>query len=422
MGQYAIIVDGYHIRAGDRWSFAGAFRSRGVSPVTVLSTPQPIAKYESRWYPDDFEAVHYFDGDYTALEATVRSYDPVCIIPGSEAGVELAGFLADALTPGKGNVAGSALAQRDKGVMVRALERVGVPVLRTISADDPESVARWMAQADLDGRPLVVKPAKAGGADNVYLVGADEDWRPIFSRLLGATNCYGNRNDHVIVQEYADGTEYMVNLYSVGGKHGLVDVCSYIKHNRANRIGIYDAADYLPPDHPDVPMLAEYAMRAAHATGIRNGCTHAEVVLTPDGPRLIELAARPAGSCSMISGSLATGDNQVERTVRHYLDDEFAASFQLVQRVRTTWLCAANAGTVRDAGILRAAQDLPTVRRMSLPANGERIKGTYDASSILGWVIQCASDRADIEADYRRIRELEELWNARQADGEQPGA
>jgi hypothetical protein len=124
----------------------------------------------------------------------------------------------------------------------------------------------------------------------------------------------------------------------------------------------------------------------------------------------------------MISGSLATGDNQVERTVRHYLDDEFAASFQLVQRVRTTWLCAANAGTVRDAGILRAAQDLPTVRRMSLPANGERIKGTYDASSILGWVIQCASDRADIEADYRRIRELEELWNARQADGEQPGA
>lgn len=416
MGQYAIIVDGYHIRDGEDRGFASAFRARGVSPVTVLSTPRPMAKFQSRWYPDDFEAVHYFDGDDDALVEIVRSYDPICIVPGSEAGVELAGFLTDALMPGKGNVPGSALAQRDKGVMVQALERAGVPALRTISADNPESVARWVAHAGLSGKRLVVKPAKAGGTDNVHMVGADEDWRPIFRRLLGATNCYGIRNDSVIVQEYADGTEYMVDLYSVDGKHGLVDVCSYIKHNRANRIGIYDVADYLPPDHPDVPMLAEYTMRAADATGIRNGCTHAEVVLTQDGPRLIELAARPAGSCTMISGSLATGDNQIERTVRHYLDGEFTSSFQLVQKVRTTWLCATNTGTVRDAEILQAAQELPTVRRISVPANGERVKATYDTSSILGWVIQCASSQAEIEADYRVIRELEGRWNDRQPD------
>lgn len=418
MGQYAVIVDGYHIRDGEDRGFASAFRARGVSPVTVLSTPQPVADFQPKWYPDDFETVYYFDGDYDALIEAIGKYNPICVVPGSELGVELAGYLTDTLIPGKGNVPGSALAQRDKGVMVRALEQAGVPVLRTISADDQEAVARWIDQAGLNGKPLVVKPAKAAGTDNVHKVEAGEDWRPVFAQVLGATNCFGARNDQVIVQEYAAGTEYMVDLYSVDGKHGIADVCSYIKHNRGNRLGIYDVADYLPPDDPDVLVLADYTMRAADATGIRNGCTHAEVMLTQDGPRLIEIAARPAGSCSMIAGSLATGDNQIERTVRHYVDGEFTAGFQLVQEVRTTWLCAANTGTVREAGILRAAQELPTVRGMSVPADGDQVKATYDTSSILGWIIQCASSRAEIEADYRLIRQLEDRWNARQSDGD----
>lgn len=45
MDRWAVVVDGYHLRDGDDRGFASAFRARGVRPVTVMSTPEPLAKY-----------------------------------------------------------------------------------------------------------------------------------------------------------------------------------------------------------------------------------------------------------------------------------------------------------------------------------------------------------------------------------------
>lgn len=406
MEKYAVIVDAYHIPYEDSRGFASAFRNRGVTPIVVLSTPTPIEAFRPRWFPDDFAEVHYYKGDFESLVKTVEGYDPICIVPGLETGVELAARLVDTLMPEKGNVPGSALAQRDKGEMVAALARAGVPHLKTIRATDPDDVARWIQASGLEGRPLVLKPPKSGGTDSVYRVPGGDDWRPVFDRLLGGLNHYGVINEAVIVQEYATGDEYIVDLYSVSGNHGLVDVCVYAKHNRGVRLGIYDLADFVSPDKPEVAALFDYTARAADAVGIRNGSTHAEVMLTPDGPRLIELAARYSGSCMMISGQLATGDNQIERTVRHYLDGQFTPGYRLRGPVRTLWLCAQRAGVVRDIETIADAE-LPTARCMSLPPNGRVVPRTVDMSTSLGWIIQAAPEWSAIEADYRRIRRVE---------------
>ena len=418
MQPIAVIVDGYHIRDGENRGFASAFRARGITPVTVMSTPAPLEKFvkKSTWYPDDYEAVHFYDGDFPKLLDLVRGYDPVCVVAGNERGVELTAEIVEALMPSLGNVPGSATAHRDKGEMALALERAGVPGPKTISSDDPALVEKWIESVGLAGRPLIVKPANSAGTDNVHLVRAGEDWRQYFDKVLGLVNGFDLRNDTVIVQEFLEGPEYIVDLYSVDGQHGLVDVCVYSKHDRGARIGIYDVADFLAPDHPDVPLLAEYTKQAADAVGIRNGSTHAEVIITPDGPRLVELAARYSGSCMMLSGSLATGDNQIERTVRHVLDGEFVPGYDLVNEVRTVWLCSDHAGEVRHMEILQAALELPTVHKMSIPPNGRTVPMTNDVTTALGWIIQGAATWAEIDADYQRIRELEKTWNARQTD------
>jgi hypothetical protein len=412
------VIDGYHLRDGDNRGFASAFRQRGVVPVTVMSTPEPLPKFvkKSTWYPEDFDAVHFYDGDFGKLVDLVRGYDPVCDIAGNERGVELTAELVDAVLPGTGNVPGSAKAQRDKGEMALALERAGVPGPKTISTADPDEIAAWIELNGLAGRSLIVKPAASAGTDNVHLIQPGGDWRRYFEGILGLVNGFGLRNDTVIVQEYLEGPEYIVDLYSVDGQHGLVDVCVYAKHDRGARIGIYDVADFLPPDHPDVQLLAEYTKQAATAVGIRNGSTHAEVILTKEGPRLVELAARYSGSCMMLSGSLATGDNQIERTVRHHLDGEFTPGYELLREVRTVWLCSDHAGPVRHMEILSAISDLPTVHKMSIPPDGRFMPMTNDVTTSLGWIIQGAADWADIERDYERIRELERSWNDRQID------
>ncbi|MET8857277.1 ATP-grasp domain-containing protein [Streptomyces sp. NPDC004579] len=415
--RYVIVVDGYHIRDGDDRGFASAFRARGVLPVTVMSTPQPLAKFVKKniWYPDDFEAVHYYDGDFEAMAKLVESYDPVGIVTGNESGVEFAARLVERLMPQFQNVPGSAKYQRHKGEMALALERAGVPGPRTLSTADPAEAAAWIESSGLTGRPLILKPPHSAGTDNVHFVPAGGEWLGHFTHILGQVNGFELRNDTVIVQEFLEGPEYIVDLYSVDGRHGLVDTCVYAKHDRGPRYGIYDVADFLAPDHPDVAVLAPYVMRAADAVGIRNGSTHAEAIMTQDGPRLVELAARYSGSCMMISGSLATGDNQIERTVRHVLDGEFTPSFELVKEVRTLWLCSDLAGPVHNMEILRAIADLPTTYSMSIPPEGRDMPLTNDVTTSLGWVIQGADDWGAIEKDSARIRELERTWNAARA-------
>jgi len=400
---HAVIVDPY----GGARDFVPAFRARGVETVALLSDPGPLASYAARWHPGDFARVHAYDGDFDELLRTVKAYDPICIVPGNEHAVELTASLVEVLMPEKGNVIGSAPSQRDKWQMALALERAGVPRIPQICTDQPAEVADWIRHNGLTGRPLVFKPPKSGGTDNVHMSGPGEDWRPHFDAQLGYVNRFDIRTDRVLVQEYAQGPEFIVDLYSVDGRHGLANVCRYVKHSRGSRIGIYDAAEYLPPGHPEVAMLFAYTKLAADAVGIRNGSTHAEVIVTVDGPRLVEIASRLSGGCMMASGRLATGDCQIDRTVRHYLDGEFSPGFELVRHVRTMWLGTEQDGVLRNIEILEGARDLPTVHSMDLARNGTLISCTEDAFTELGWIILGGCDEDAMEADYQQIKEWE---------------
>ena len=77
MPRYAIIVD--PLSTGRE--YPAAFRAEGVLPIAVLSTPEPVEVLKDTWHPENFEAVHYHDGDLSdgavaALAATLRAVRP----------------------------------------------------------------------------------------------------------------------------------------------------------------------------------------------------------------------------------------------------------------------------------------------------------------------------------------------------------
>ena len=360
---YAIIVD--------PWStgqeYGPAFREAGAVPIAVLSGPDVLKTYATSWFPENYDAQHPFDGDLGSLVEQLRRYLPdAFIVPGSESGVELADQLIEALMPGTGNVAGLAGARRDKRAMSAALAAAGVPRLREISTADPAAVERWLAETGLAGKRLVVKPPKSAGGDEVHVVAEDEDWRPRFGELLGAVNKMELVNDEVLIQEYADGTEFLVDSYSLDGRHGLVDVCYYTKMRRGDKIGIYRRIDFLGPDAPEVAEVWPYARQVLDAVGIRTGCGHTEIMLTPAGPRLIEIAARAAGGGHQLISELATGDNHIRRTVAHRLRGEFKEGFELIQRVRGVFVSAHQGGILRNGELLREAEKLASFQWMKV--------------------------------------------------------
>lgn len=269
-------------------------------------------------------------------------------------------------------------------------------------------VEQWLRDTGLRSAPLVVKPPKSFGTDDVHMIRAGQDWRPVFDGILGRINIGGCRNEAVLVQEFAPGTEYIIDSYSVDGRHGLVDVCRYTKATRGDRIGIYDCVDFLPVSDPVVGPIRSYTWQVLDALGVRNGAAHTEVMLTPDGPHLLEVGVRLAGAAHQDLTRLATDDSQLDRTVRHWLDGAFRESYQLMRRVRIAFLSAPRAGFWRNAEIFVPAAELKTVHTVRIAyRTGEHVPETTDLFSTLGHVIFVGKDMTQLEADYQLVKEME---------------
>jgi biotin carboxylase len=407
MQRYVVIVD--PLSTGRE--YGPAFRAAGVEPVAVLATPEVPEVFAATWHPENFGTVLRFDGGNLAeLAGTLAELRPLCVIAGAETGVELADRLAPLVCPQVANVPALAAARRDKWAMAQAVAAAGIPHLRQTCSDDPAAVAQWLREEGLEGARLVLKPPKSAGTDDVHLVPPGGDWKAVFDQIIGRVNKTGIRNDAVLVEEFAEGAELLVDGYSVGGRHGLVDACRYTKGSRGDRIGIYDRVDFLPADHPDVLAAWPYVRRVLDAVGIRNGCSHTEVMLTPAGPRLLEVAARPAGGGHQLISDLATGDNHIKRTVRHWVHGGFAGSYRLERYVCGKFISAPNAGTFRNEEVFDGIDDLPTFWAKNFPFhNGDRVAATEDIYTYLAWVILSSTDPGAIEADYRWVREREAL-------------
>lgn len=403
----AVVVD----PVGTGQEYPVAFGEAGVATVAVLSAAEPIHHYRDTWHPENFVAVHRFDGDLARLAGQVRGYRPRCVVAGAETGVELADALCEQVLPGTGNPPappGTPCLRRDKWAMAQAVQRAGLPHLRQFCSSDPAEIEAWLRDTGLAGSRFVLKPAASAGTEDVYVIAPGADWRPYFHQIIGKLNTLELRNEAVLVGEYAPGTEYLIDSYSVDGRHGLVDVCRYVKSRRGDRLGLYDLVEFLPPDHPAVAQVWPYAQRVLDAVQVRNGCAHTEVILGPDGPRFLEVGARPAGGGHQMITTLATGTNQIRRTVEHQVHGVHHAGYQLVQHVCSVVINSPAAGVWDNPELFEVAKSLPTYWADHFEGrSGEPVPATVDFSTYLGWVVLVGADPDAVAADYRHLKQLE---------------
>ena len=401
----AVIVDPF----SSGGLYAPAFTEAGVPVVAVLSSPDMPEVYRASFRPEDFPEVITYDGDLDALVARLRELAPRCVLPGAESGVELADLLAEQVTPDRANVPALRAARRHKWEMAEAARRAGLPVIRQICTDDPQEVADWIEREGLDGRDLVVKPPKSASTDGVTRV--RDDWRGAFEAQLGRPNQWRIVNDRMLVQEFVTGREYVVDVFSHDGRHTVTDLCRYTKVDNGEHMAVYDAMEWVAPDEPEVAELVEYTRTFLDAVGFRFGAAHVEVMLTEDGPRLIELNARPHGGGQPRFCRVATGDSQIDRAVRYFTGaGELPESYRLDNATLVVFLISRAAGIVRNAACLEAIGKLATHHAHVVGvADGDRLEVTKDLLNTLslGFAVLAGPDREQIWSDYEEVRRIE---------------
>jgi len=233
-------------------------------------------------------------------------------------------------------------------------------------------------------------------------------------------NILGKTNSEVVLQEFLEGKEYVIDTVSYNGIHKCTAIWEYEKRPCNGYDFVYFAERLRSGDGKMEQELVTYQKQVLSALGIKNGAGHGEVMYTPDGPRLVEVGARchgAEGNWIPLANKVYSGVNQVKVLVDTYLDldtwhqtpdhplikDFYGLKIDLISNVN---------GTLRGLPKLDSLpKQLSTFLKIDLDIKiGGQIHPTIDCVTIPGSILLCGTDKVQLESDYLRFREMEKRW------------
>lgn len=224
-----------------------------------------------------------------ALKAAGKKRIVACIA-GGEAGVDLADALSERFAV---RTNGTAIPnKRDKKLQQELVKEAGLRSVRQAGSAKFEEVEEFLKTEPF---PVVLKPVESAGSDGVKLCHSFEEAKEHFDVLMGSQMVNGGQCPSVLCQEFLRGKEYVVDHVSRDGLHKTVMVWVYDKRPANGSAFVYFGCIPVDPESYEGKLLIPYVRRVLNALHIRNGPSHAEVMMTNDGPCLVEMNCRSHG-------------------------------------------------------------------------------------------------------------------------------
>jgi len=174
----------------------------------------------------------------------------------------------------------------DKALMREKYEEQGVPSPRFQVAYSLEEAFRAIGELSL---PVVIKPADNAGSRGVTKVDAELQIEDAFEKAK-----IFSEQGKVLVESFMEGVEVSVEAFVYQGEIKILSLSDKI---RTPPPYLLDTTVIFPSNYSKEVQdeICEVARKAIRAVGISSGPVHAEIMMTAEGPRMVELAARGPG-------------------------------------------------------------------------------------------------------------------------------
>ena len=254
MGTTIAIVDGYSTGA----QLAPKFTKNGASCLHIQSSDAVPRVYAGTFDPSQYAKNFVFSdyGDASTLYARLVDYGVDYILPGADSGAELAGQL-NLLSGAEGDAVAVA-ARKDKYLMIEAIKAAGLDAPCGIKSDNLREVIDWIERNP--NWPFIAKPLSSAGNDGVQRCHNLEEVERAFSSIVGRTTFAGPINHYLLLEEFLQGDEYIVNTVGRDRHHYITDIwrSKWIWDNN-NTVPIRDTIELIPFDYDAHTALRDYA-------------------------------------------------------------------------------------------------------------------------------------------------------------------
>lgn len=202
----------------------------------------------------------------------------------------------------------TALKATDKGEMIKAFEAAKVehPWFFIIpKREDLDPVVEKIKY------PCIMKPTDNAGSRGVVLCHDREELENEYEY-----SHQESRSGAVIIEEYLRGPEFSIEVMAVDGEPHVLQITDKLTTGSPHFVEMGHSQPTRQSEE-NKAMIKDLACRAVKAVGIQNGPAHVEMILTKDGPKMVELGARMGGDCITTHlVPLSTGIDMVGCTIK----------------------------------------------------------------------------------------------------------
>lgn len=201
----------------------------------------------------------------------------------------------------------TALLATDKGEMIKALKEANVPspwYYIINSEDELEQLKKKIVF------PCILKPTDNAASRGVVIIKNSNELKVAYN--------YSHEESHsgqVILEEYMQGPEVSVEVLTYKGVPHVLQITDKITSGAPHFVEV----GHNQPSQLDKNVknqIGNVACRAVRALGIETGPAHVEIIVTQDGPKIVELGARLGGDCiTSHLVRLSTGIDMLKETI-----------------------------------------------------------------------------------------------------------
>jgi biotin carboxylase len=283
--------------------------------------------------------------------------------------------------------------------------------LRVPAALEPAEAMRLVLGKNARPFPCVLKPLVLSGSRGVISADDDTSFAAAFRRiqtLLQIPDIRKMRDpeaEHILVEQFIAGAEVAVEAIVTRGEPQVLAI--FEKPDPLNGPYFEETIYVTPPrlSQSDQQSIANELRRAVAALGSMHGPVHAELRVTPAGPVVLEIAARPIGGLCARALRFVHGErvsSLEELILRHALGEDVSRIARETQAAGVMMIPIPGPGYFEGVDGVQAAAAVAGVESIEITAKlRQKLVPLPEGASYLGFIFARAASADAVERALR---------------------
>jgi len=284
----------------------------------------------------------------------------------------------------------TALKATNKALMRECLKEYNVPIPAFFKVNN---IDEYMKIVKKQKNSFIVKPTDNSGSRGVFLI--DDINNKAFINYAFEYSKKYSRCGEIVVEEYMRGPEVSVETLSVNGTVHVIAITDKLTTGAPRFVEMgHSQPSILPEDIREE--INSIAIAAVKAIGIQDGPSHTEIIITNNGPKIVELGARLGGdNITSHLVPLSTGVDMVKCCIEIALGQKPDLERKIEKGSAIRYFRTA-AGKIMDISGVDHAKKINGVKQICFIKNiGDSVNEIYCSTDRIGFIIAQSSSAND---------------------------